>query len=205
MTTGPNNVALGEVLQPLKPTERGVHYHVGQPVEYESIYGHPKRRFPVFSVDPHTGVQGDCIGWIKQEPLADEMGNLAGFAYYTKEGWRNNGQFRFYASPEALLAAYGMAVFAGEVLGAEGMKQLSDSMAEAATNGEPDQPYNQTTDITNAAADMATQLKAMGFNVIDDVGLLVGQTDLPPGPAADGPVQEHSVDSGQGQTHDPND
>lgn len=115
MTKGPNGTELGEVLQPPGETPRGVVYAVGKPMEYTSMYGYLKLLFPVHEVDTSTGELGQYVGDIKQEPMPDENGNLVGFAYYTKANWRGNGQLRFYPTPEALLAAFRMPVYAGEV------------------------------------------------------------------------------------------
>lgn len=116
MLNGPNNTPIGELIQEPGLAARGRAYKIGEPVEYDSIYGYKKLRVPVYAVDTTNGTLGSCVGWIKQEPMADEHGKLVGFTYYTKESWRNQGQLRFYPSPEALLAAYLMPVYAGEVI-----------------------------------------------------------------------------------------
>ncbi len=75
------------------------------PKNYTSIYGYPKLGFHVYRSSDTN--KSSPVGFIKQEPQLDESGKVAGFTYYTRTSWRNPGQPRFFASPEALLKAYG--------------------------------------------------------------------------------------------------
>ncbi len=134
---GPNEIPIGEMIQEPGLMARGKAYTVGEPVQYDSIYGYNKLRFPVYLVDTTNGHRGSCVGWIKQEPMPDENGKLVGFTYYTKEGWRKEGQLRFYPSPEALLSACQMPVFPGTVIvPGEAADQAEDTVADAVQPGE---------------------------------------------------------------------
>ena len=83
------------------------YYVIGEPVNYSSIYGYPKRRFPVHRADELGNKQDSySVGEIKEEPMLDENGQLWGRCFYTKS-LRPSGKYRFYPSPEALIVACG--------------------------------------------------------------------------------------------------
>ena len=84
------------------------YYVIGEPVNYSSIYGYPKRRFPVHRADELGNKQdSSSVGEIKEEPMLDENGQLWGRCFYTKTLGRPTGKYRFYPSPEALIVACG--------------------------------------------------------------------------------------------------
>ena len=88
------------------------YYVIGEPINYTSIYGYPKRRFPVFRANENGEKQNEySIGEIKEEPMLDENGQLWGRCFYTKS-LRPSGKYRFYPSPEALIVACGGKVLA---------------------------------------------------------------------------------------------
>jgi hypothetical protein len=97
-------------------TTRQVAYHVGEVQPYQSIYGYPKRRRYVYRLKPGESPEGsgswrnpgNCIGYVKEERIADENGNVVTTVFYEKNGWRKHGLVRFYASPEALLIGCGL-------------------------------------------------------------------------------------------------
>ena len=77
-------------------------YTITKPgAEYTSMYGYQKNRLAV------VGESGDTVGYIKEEIVLDEAGDEASRIYYTRNGWRPSGAKRFFASPEALVIAYG--------------------------------------------------------------------------------------------------
>jgi len=89
------------------------YYVIGEPVNYSSIYGYPKRRFPVHRADELGNKQDSySVGEIKEEPMLDENGQLWGRCVYTKNLGRGHGKYRFYPSPEALIVACGGKVVA---------------------------------------------------------------------------------------------
>lgn len=100
----------GEAAAPRKKTL----HRVGRPEEYTSIYGYQKNRLPVRVVNA-DGTDGETVGWIKEEVVPDENGNIRGRVYYERNGWKKQGQLRFYSSPAALLAAVGMELWDGTV------------------------------------------------------------------------------------------
>src|SRR5271165_6431605 len=77
----------------------------GEPIEYTSMYGYWKQRFPVAIVDGDG--EPTKIGWIKEEKIIGAGGKVVGLMYYERNGWRGHGQQRFYDSPEALVTAFG--------------------------------------------------------------------------------------------------
>ena len=88
------------------------YYVIGEPINYHSIYGYPKRRFPVHRADESGNKQDSySVGEIKEEPMLDENGHLWGRCFYTKS-LRPSGKYRFYPSPEALIVACGGKVLA---------------------------------------------------------------------------------------------
>jgi hypothetical protein len=77
-----------------------------EPKEYVSMYGYSKRGFYVYLASDTEF--DNAIGFIKEERVIGVDGKTVGLAYYTRTGgWRNNGQERFFASPEALIIAFG--------------------------------------------------------------------------------------------------
>jgi hypothetical protein len=83
------------------------YYVIGEPYNYTSIYGYPKRRFPVHRADElGNKLDSYSVGEIKEEPMLDENGQLWGRCFYTKS-LRPSGKYRFYPSPEALIVACG--------------------------------------------------------------------------------------------------
>jgi hypothetical protein len=83
------------------------YYALGEPEEYRSIYGYQKRRFQVYPTDAEGNRNGGSVGKIKEEPLLDENGKLWGRCFYSRDLSRPCGKYRFYPSPEALIAAFG--------------------------------------------------------------------------------------------------
>jgi len=84
------------------------YYVIGEPINYHSIYGYPKRRFPVYPADADGNKTGTySVGEIKEEPMLDENDQLWGRCFYTKNLGRPTGKYRFYPSPEALIVACG--------------------------------------------------------------------------------------------------
>ena len=76
-------------------------YSVGEPIEYASIYGYGKRRFPVLNQ------AGEAIGCVKEELLLNGEGQEVGKLYYSRNIMRPHGAKRFYDSVESLVLAYG--------------------------------------------------------------------------------------------------
>ncbi len=75
------------------------------PKQYTSIYGYPKQGFYVYKATDSD--QQYPIGFIKEERVLGDDGKEVGRMYYERNGWRNQGQQRFYATPEALVVAFG--------------------------------------------------------------------------------------------------
>ena len=96
------------------------------PDHYQSIYGYPKDRLPVYRVSDSE--QASPIGFIKEEILRGPDGAETGRMYYERNGWRQNGQPRFFDSPEALVAAFG-----GTVARKVGLKKTRAKVAPKAT------------------------------------------------------------------------
>lgn len=90
-------------------TRREPVYVVGDAENYRSIYGYPKRWYKVHRLEPGEELRENhpVHGYIKEERIGDEHGNVVTTVFYEKNGWRRNGLIRFYASPEALLIACG--------------------------------------------------------------------------------------------------
>jgi hypothetical protein len=76
-------------------------FKIGEPNEYESVYGYQKQRFPVLNE------QGSEVGAIKEELVMDGAGNVVAKMYYTRNLTRPHGAKRFYDSPQALILAFG--------------------------------------------------------------------------------------------------
>ena len=76
-------------------------FKIGEPNEYESVYGYQKQRFPVLNE------QGGEVGAIKEELVMDGAGNVVAKMYYTRNLTRPHGAKRFYDSPQALILAFG--------------------------------------------------------------------------------------------------
>src|SRR5690606_2070841 len=89
---------------------RQVVYAVDGNVKYRSIYGYPKRLIKVCKLQPGQFLndQTPAFGYIKEERILDEHGDVVTTVFHEKNGWRNVGNVRFYASPEALLIACGL-------------------------------------------------------------------------------------------------
>jgi hypothetical protein len=77
-------------------------YTIGEPIEYISIYGYPKRRFPIL-----TENSSEVVGHVKEELVLDGEKNEIGKVFYTRNLTRPYGQKRFYESVEALILAFG--------------------------------------------------------------------------------------------------
>ena len=83
-------------------------YRIGEPENYTSMYGYPKRRFTIYEViDGHVALGATCIGFVKEEKVIDEAGGVDHFMFYERNGWKTSGQQRFYTTVEALLRACG--------------------------------------------------------------------------------------------------
>lgn len=90
----------------------------GEMEVYPSIYGYPKRGLKVYRAT-ETGERGAYFGFIKEEPVPGEDGNLAGCVYYTKDRrLQTKNAPRFYASPMALITAAGLSHYNANPLGA---------------------------------------------------------------------------------------
>jgi len=77
-------------------------YRVGDVIEYGSIYGYQKNKFPVID-----DASGSTVGHVKEELILGEDGEPVGRTYYTRDIYKKSGQKRFYSSPEALILACG--------------------------------------------------------------------------------------------------
>ena len=81
-------------------------YKIGEPSDYSSIYGYQKRRFPV--IDAASGNQ---VGYVKEEPVLNGDGTESTRMVYTRNISRPTNAKRFYASPEALVEAFGGKIY----------------------------------------------------------------------------------------------
>jgi len=77
-------------------------YRVGDVKDYTSIYGYPKKMYPIIDVE-----SDETVGHVKEEALVDADGERAVLMYYERNGWRKHGQLRFYTSIEACVKACG--------------------------------------------------------------------------------------------------
>jgi hypothetical protein len=99
-----------------------------KPVHYTSIYGYPKDRIPVFKQS--DAKQASPIGFIKEEIVRDGDGGEVSRTYYERNGWREHGQPRFFASPEALVLRFG-----GKLARKTGLKKPRATAAPKAARG----------------------------------------------------------------------
>ena len=79
-------------------------YRLGDPVDYTSMYGYAKRRFPVYAMNDDGE---SSVGSIKEEKIINENGDVEDVMFYERNGWKKSGQQRFYTSCEALVIACG--------------------------------------------------------------------------------------------------
>ncbi len=95
-------------------TREAAYYVDPIPHPYESIYGYKKHGFFVHRLKPGEAFDrshhnsGTAYGYIKEERVGDENGNVVTVVFYSRmDSWRSSGKLRFFASPEALLIAMG--------------------------------------------------------------------------------------------------
>src|SRR3989304_1016326 len=74
-------------------------YAIGEFENYTSIYGYPKRRLYIHQLSsPGEALTMDNrCGFIKEERIFDEAGNVVNTVFYEKNGWRAHGTTRFFA------------------------------------------------------------------------------------------------------------
>lgn len=111
-------------------------YYVGDPQDYRSMYGYKKRWYAVHAVKPgQTAGSADAkVGCIKEEAIADENGDVVTVVFYTKDFVRPSGMIRFFASPEALLIAFGLQPLIGR---SEEEQKIAQKKVKALTETKP--------------------------------------------------------------------
>lgn len=87
-------------------------YVIGEPIDYTSIYGYGKRRFPIFREG-----ESSPAGHVKEELLLNGDGQEVGKAFCTRNLPRPNGAKRFYDSVESLVLAFGGEIARKKVIG----------------------------------------------------------------------------------------
>jgi hypothetical protein len=85
-------------------------YKIGAPVDYGSIYGYKKKKYPVIGTESEQ-----TIGFVKEEAVVGQNGKGVGLVYYTRDLYRKCGQLRFYESPQAVIVAFGGQIAKGKV------------------------------------------------------------------------------------------
>lgn len=120
-------------------TRREPVYVVGDAENYRSIYGYPKRRYRVHKLEPGEALKRnhDVHGYIKEERILDEHGNVVTTVFYEKNYWRKDGLVRFYASPEALLIACGLIPLFGRSDDVEANRKASEISQEKPADTPP--------------------------------------------------------------------
>lgn len=107
-------------------------YNIGDPVEYGSVYGYQKFKFPVIEE-----TSGATVGYVKEEVILGEDGEPAGRTYYTRDICKQHGQKRFYTSPEALVLACGGKLASPKMKVRAGVKSTEKKASRATAAKKP--------------------------------------------------------------------
>ena len=101
-------------------------FKIGEPETYGSIYGYQKRRFPVIDEN------GSTVGHAKEEIVLDGKGDEVSKSFYTRNLPRPHGAKRFYASPEAMVEAFGGKIDRTAPKSALSIKRAANKVAKLA-------------------------------------------------------------------------